>query len=84
MAKTRYVWDWLSDNYLMEKDDTGTTVVRYTHEPDEFGQLISEKRQASRYYYRNRSRAGEAGPSKLIFAQEAKSATPLVCRRNHL
>ena len=42
MAVTNYVWD--GDQYLMETDETNTTQAVFTNEPDEFTNLISQRR----------------------------------------
>jgi hypothetical protein len=53
MAKTRYVWDPVSDNVLQEKDGAaGATQVTYTNEPVPFGPLRSERRgSVTRQYH---------------------------------
>jgi len=53
MPVTRYIWDTESDNVLMETDDMGAVTAEYTHEPGQFGELISQERngQTSVYHY---------------------------------
>jgi len=52
MAKTRYVWDPVSDSLLQEKDgNTGVTQVTYTNEPAPYGPLRSERRGSETRQY---------------------------------
>jgi len=51
MPVTNYFWDMESDNVLMEKDETGATTAVYTHEPGEFGKLISQRRDSQTYFH---------------------------------
>lgn len=51
MGKTQFIWDPLSDNVLQEKDEFGTTQVTYSNEPDQFGNLISQRRGGETSYY---------------------------------
>lgn len=51
MPVTNYMWDAVSDNVLMESDENGATVAEYTNEPDEFGQLISQRRDSTSTYH---------------------------------
>ena len=37
----RFEWD--KQNLLLETDDLGTPLARYTHEPDEYGRLVSRE-----------------------------------------
>ncbi|MES2790114.1 MAG: RHS repeat-associated core domain-containing protein [Planctomycetota bacterium] len=55
MARTTYVWDSLSDSYLLETDGVGTTTAVYTQEPSMFGGLISQEvsGQTSYFHYDN-------------------------------
>ncbi|MDA1055439.1 MAG: hypothetical protein O3C40_33995 [Planctomycetota bacterium] len=48
---TRYIWDVVSDNVLMETDDAGATTAVYTQEPDLYGKLISQHRDGQSTYY---------------------------------
>ena len=48
---TRYIWDVVSDNVLMETDDAGETTAVYTQEPDRYGELISQHRDGKTNYY---------------------------------
>lgn len=43
MTTTQYIWDVESDNYLLEKDGSGTTTTTFTTEPTEFGRLVSQR-----------------------------------------
>jgi YD repeat-containing protein len=51
MPTTRYIWDPVSDNLLMELDGNGDTIATYTHEPGLHGELISQHRNGQTYYY---------------------------------
>jgi len=51
MGVTNYIWDVVSDNVLMEKDDEGDTIATYTHEPGLHGEMISMHRDGQSYYY---------------------------------
>lgn len=51
MGLTHYVWDELSDNVLQETDDIGVTTVEYTCEPNDFGAVLSQRRNVSTYIY---------------------------------
>ena len=51
MAKTKYFWDPVEDNVTKEYDENGSTIVRYTTEPDLYGNLISQERDGVASYY---------------------------------
>ena len=51
MAKTKYIWDPISDNVLMEKDDNGDTQASYTYLPESHGDLISQHRSGETSFY---------------------------------
>jgi len=51
MPVINYVWDADNDAYLMETDDIHATSAVYTNEPEQFGQLISQRRQSTSSYY---------------------------------
>lgn len=51
MAVTQFIWDPLSDNVLEEMDDVGDSQAVYTNEPDEFDNLVSQRRDISTSYY---------------------------------
>ena len=53
MSATNYLWNFMNDTIAMEKDDAGNTTAVYTNEPDEFGGLISQRRNGvtSHYHY---------------------------------
>jgi hypothetical protein len=51
MARTHYVWDPFEDNVIEECDGNGDTLVRYTTEPDLYGNLISQERDGATSYY---------------------------------
>jgi len=51
MAVTNYLWDMESDNVLMESDEAGVTTAVYTHEPEQYGKLISQHRDGETSFY---------------------------------
>ena len=51
MAVTNYFWDMESNNVLMESDEVGVTTAVYTHEPDQYGKLISQYRDGETSFY---------------------------------
>jgi RHS repeat-associated protein len=48
---TNYIWDVENDTCLMETDENGETKVVYSHEPTQFGGLISQRREGQTYYH---------------------------------
>jgi RHS repeat-associated protein len=48
---TNYIWDVENDTCLMETDENGATKVVYSHEPTQFGGLISQRRDGETYYH---------------------------------
>ena len=51
MPHTKYIWDQLSDNVLMEKDENGATKATNTYLPDLYGDMISQRRDGETSYY---------------------------------
>lgn len=51
MPVTNYIWDVVSDNVLMEKDDDDETIARYVQEPSLYGEAISQERGGDTRYY---------------------------------
>lgn len=51
MSVTIYIWDVENDSYLVENDEAGTSTAVYSHEPIEFGSLISQCRIATTSFY---------------------------------
>jgi RHS repeat-associated protein len=49
MATTTYLWDPFDDNVVSEHD--GTTETAYTHEPGQYGDLISQRDGTSSKFY---------------------------------
>lgn len=47
MGTTFYHWDPIDDCVDYESDESGNTLVTYTHEPGQFGPLLSESRQST-------------------------------------
>ncbi|MEZ6056971.1 MAG: RHS repeat-associated core domain-containing protein [Planctomycetaceae bacterium] len=43
MPVTNYIWDPVTDAYLMEQDENGATTAVYTQEPVPYGNLISQR-----------------------------------------
>ena len=50
MPKTTYIWDELSDNVIEEYED-GVLTVSYDHEPELYGNLLSQNRNGVISYY---------------------------------
>ena len=44
MTVTNFIWDELSDNVLLETDETDALTARYTNRPEQFGKLLSQYR----------------------------------------
>ena len=44
MPTTNFIWDELSDNVLLETDETDALTAHYTNRPEQFGKLISQYR----------------------------------------
>jgi RHS repeat-associated protein len=51
MARTNYIWDEVNDTLLAETDEAGNTIAEYTHEPGQFGPLISQRRNGQTSYH---------------------------------
>ncbi len=51
MPVTHYIWDEVNDTLLMEKDEAGNTIAEYTHEPAQYGPLISQRRNGQTRYH---------------------------------
>ena len=51
MPVTQYVWNPLTDAYLMETDGAGNPTAVYTQEPKPYGGLISQRRSGQTSYY---------------------------------
>ena len=67
MPVTNYIWDVVSDNVLMEKDDDDETIARYVQEPSLYGEAISQERDGeTRYYHYD----GEGNTSELTDENE--------------
>ena len=43
MPVTKYIWD--GENYLQETDEDDVTQVTYTNKPEQYGELISQRRE---------------------------------------
>ena len=44
MTVTNFIWDELSDNVLLETDESDALTARYTNRPEQFGKLLSQYR----------------------------------------
>ena len=51
MVAVNYLWNPLNDNIVREFDDGGAAVAQYTTEPDEFGNVVSQRRDAEDGYF---------------------------------
>jgi len=51
MATVNYIWDPVTDSYLMETDGSGNTQAVYTTEPTLYGRVISQRRGGTSSYY---------------------------------
>ena len=51
MSVINFIWDELSDNVLMETDQSGATTAAYTNEPGLFGAPISQVRSGSSNFF---------------------------------
>ena len=51
MTAVNYLWNPINDNIVEEFDDTGNTIVEYTTEPNQFGDVISQYRDGQESFY---------------------------------
>ena len=53
MPVVNYLWNPLNDNIVREFDDAGTVIAEYTTESNQFGNVVSQRRngQDSVYHY---------------------------------
>jgi RHS repeat-associated protein len=51
MTAVNYLWNPLNDNVVREFDDAVAVVAEYTTEPEEFGNLISQRRDGEDDYF---------------------------------
>lgn len=51
MTTTHYRWNPVTDNVLCEQNQNGVVTATYTHEPDEYGDLISQHRAGETSVY---------------------------------
>jgi RHS repeat-associated protein len=72
MPVANYLWDALEDNIVEEFDDAGNTIVDYTTEPEQFGNVISQNRngQSSFFHY-------DAQGSTLALTDESDAVTDI-------
>jgi len=76
VAVTNFIWDELSDNVLLETDETDALTARYTNRPEQFGKLLSqyrieEEKIVERFYHFD----GEQSTSALTDAIETVTDT---------
>ena len=50
MPVTKYIWDPVGDNVLMETDESDVTQAVYTNEPEEFGEVVSQNRNGTKSF----------------------------------
>ncbi len=51
MATRYFHWSSVFDCVMHETDESGNTLVNYTHEPSQYGPLLSENRGGTEYYH---------------------------------
>jgi RHS repeat-associated protein len=51
MTAVNYLWNPLNDNIVREFDDAGAVGAEYTTEPEEFGNVISQRRDSEDDYF---------------------------------
>jgi len=51
MAARYFHWDEINDCVLQETDESSATTVTYTHEPGQFGKLLSDHRGGIEYHH---------------------------------
>ena len=51
MTAVNYLWNPLNDNIVAEYDDAGNTIAEYTTEPEQFGNVVSQRRSGVDSYY---------------------------------
>ena len=71
MTVTNFIWDELSDNVLLETDESDALTARYTNRPEQFGKLISqyrieEEKVVERFYHYD----GESSTRNLTDSDE--------------
>jgi len=51
MVAANYLWNPLNDNIVREFDDGGAVVAEYTTEPEQFGNVVSQRRDGEDDYF---------------------------------
>ena len=51
MVAVNYLWNPLNDNIVREFDDAVATIAEYTTEPEEFGNVVSQRRDTTERYF---------------------------------
>ena len=51
MSVKRFVWDEVSDNVLLETDETDTVTARYCQRPERFGELLFQDRSGTKSFF---------------------------------
>lgn len=60
---THYIWDTVSDSYLMETDENGNITAEYITEPVPYGRVVSQRRSGvtSFYHYDGQGSTRQSG-----------------------
>jgi RHS repeat-associated protein len=72
MPTTNFIWDELSDNVLLESDDSDVVTAAYVNRPEQFGELLSQDRSGAKSFFHY---DGESSTSALTDANENISDT---------
>jgi RHS repeat-associated protein len=67
MPTTNFIWDELSDNVLLESDDSDAVTAAYVNRPEQFGELLSQDRSGAKTFFHF---DGESTTSALTDANE--------------
>ena len=74
MGVKRFVWDEVSDNVLLETDETDTVTARYCQRPERFGELLFQDRSGTKSFYHY---DGNSSTCNLTNSSEAVTDTML-------
>ena len=74
MGVKRFVWDEVSDNVLLETDETDTVTARYCQRPERFGELLFQDRSGTKSFYHY---DGNASTCNLTNSNESVTDTTL-------
>jgi RHS repeat-associated protein len=67
MAVINFIWDEVSDNVLLETDDSDTVTAAYVNRPEQFGELLSQDRSGAKSFFHY---DGESSTSALTDENE--------------